>query len=507
MGVISTGVIIALLAFVVWLAGSKFSRDYDLYDIVFQGPVRGLAQGGEVHFNGIKVGEVSKISLDPHNPQLVIARARVTSDVPIRKDSYASLEPQGITGVNYVQITAGTATKPLLRDTVPDGVVPRMMSKKDALSDLLAGGGDVLQRTVEALDRVNRLLSDQNIKTFGASLSDIQALTAELRERKEIIADAQKTLQSADQAMQQIRDLAKSSNGLVNGDAKRTLAKLADTAEEAQGAMKDVRALTARLAGPTTDFATNGLPALTQAISGLQRTTENLDRVLNEVQTDPQGSRRQAQGQGDRDQAMTRLAPKAAVVVLFAMTLGGCISLFPKVKPAQLYRFGTVTPAARPVATSAREVLRLAPIGFVTAAAGDRILTTDGEQAAYLAGGRWVSPAAVLFESALVQTFDARPGPARLVARGELAPSPYALKLDVRRFEARYESGPAAAPTVVVEVYAALDNPGLPARDREKIFTVRVTAADNRLAPIATAYDNAVAQVCAQVVDWVNAGS
>jgi phospholipid/cholesterol/gamma-HCH transport system substrate-binding protein len=288
-GVISTALLMALIVFVVLLAGNKFSRDYDLYDIVFQGPVRGLSQGAEVHFNGIKVGEVSKVSLDPHNPQLVIARARVTSDIPIRKDSYATLEPQGITGVNYIQITAGTATKPLLKDTVPEGVVPRMASQKDALSDLLAGGGFVLQRTVEALDRVNQLLSDQNIKTIGAMVSDLQATTAELRERKSIIADAQKTLQSADQAMQQIRDLAKSSNTLVNGPAKDTLTKLSATATEAQAALKDVRGLTQKLAGPTTEFATTGLPELTQAIGGLQRTTENLDRVLNEVQSNPAG--------------------------------------------------------------------------------------------------------------------------------------------------------------------------------------------------------------------------
>ena len=288
-GVISTALLMAMIVFIVLLAGNKFSRDYDLYDIVFQGPVRGLAQGGEVHFNGIKVGEVSKISLDPHNPQLVIARARVTSDVPIRKDSYATLEPQGITGVNYIQITAGTATKPLLKDTVPEGEIPRMASQKDALSDLLAGGGFVLQRTVEALDRVNRLLSDENIKTLSAMVSDLQATTAELRERKSIIADAQKTLQSADQAMQQIRDLAKSSNNLVNGPAKDTLTKLSATATEAQATLKEVQGLTQKLSGPTTEFATTGLPQLTQAMAGLQRTTENLDRVLNEVQTNPQG--------------------------------------------------------------------------------------------------------------------------------------------------------------------------------------------------------------------------
>jgi phospholipid/cholesterol/gamma-HCH transport system substrate-binding protein len=288
-GLVSAILAIGLLVFIVWLAGDKFNRNYDLYDIVFQGPVRGLAQGGEVHFNGIKVGDVSTISLDPRNPQLVIARAKVTSDVPIRQDSYATLEPQGITGVNYIQITAGTPSKPLLKSTVPDGEVPRMKSQRDAFSDLLAGGGFIVQRAVEALDRVNRVFSDENIKTLSATLSDVQSVTGQLRERKAIIADAQKTLQSADQAAQQIRDLAKASQGLVNGDGQRTLSKLGDAAGEMQGAAKELRGMMQKLSGPTADFATNGLPQLTGAIESLQRTTDQLDRLLGEVQTNPQG--------------------------------------------------------------------------------------------------------------------------------------------------------------------------------------------------------------------------
>jgi len=107
-GAITLALFMGLVIFVVWLAKLSFSRDYDLYDILFVGPVRGLSEGGEVHFNGIKVGEVSRIELDKTDPNRVIARARVTSDVPIKVDSYATLEPQGITGVNYVQITAGS---------------------------------------------------------------------------------------------------------------------------------------------------------------------------------------------------------------------------------------------------------------------------------------------------------------------------------------------------------------------------------------------------------------
>lgn len=288
-GLISVLLLIGLVVFVVWLGGSQFSRDYDRYDIVFVGPVRGLATGGEVHFNGIKVGEVSRVSLDPRDSRLVIARVRITSDIPVREDSYATLEPQGITGVNYIQITAGTASKPLLKDTVPAGVIPRMASRKDALSDLLSGGGDIVQRTVEALDRVNRVLSDENIKTLTATMSDVQAVTAELRERKSIIADAQKTLQTADEAAVQIRDLAKSSQTLVDGDGKRTMVKLGDAAEQIDGAAKDLRSMLGKLEGPTAEFAANGLPQISGAIGSLQRATENLDHAIEDLRNNPRG--------------------------------------------------------------------------------------------------------------------------------------------------------------------------------------------------------------------------
>ena len=278
-----------LIIFVVWLARLTFAQDYDVYDIIFQGPVRGLSQGGEVHFNGIKVGEVTRIQLDRTNPNRVIARARVTSDVPIRVDSFATLEPQGITGVNYVQITAGTPSKRLLKDTVPQGEVPKLRTQRSALSDLLEGGGTVLTRTVEALDRVNRVLSDQNIKTVGAAISDAQAVTSELRERKAIIADAQKSLQSIDAAALEIAELSKSSRALVDEDGKRTLANLAAASEEAQAAAKDIRTMVGRLEGPTSDFATNGLPQLTSSVQTLQETAESLDSLIRDVQANPRG--------------------------------------------------------------------------------------------------------------------------------------------------------------------------------------------------------------------------
>ena len=281
---------VGLVIFVVWLARLRINAEYDLYDILFQGPINGLSQGGEVRFNGIKVGEVTKIALDRTNPSRVIARARITSDVPIRADSYATLEPLGITGVNYVQITAGTATKPLLKDTVPHGTIPILRSQRSALSDLLQGGGTVLTRTIEALDRVNRVLSDQNIKTFSTALSDTQAVTEELRTHRQVIADAQKALQDIDVATQKITDLASTSQNMLDTDGRRSLKNIADAAQEAKETAAQAHALMDKLQGPTTDFANNGLPQITAALIQMRTAAQALQRLVDEIEASPQGT-------------------------------------------------------------------------------------------------------------------------------------------------------------------------------------------------------------------------
>lgn len=280
---------VGLVIFSIWLARVAFVRDYDVYDILFQGPVRGLTEGGEVHFNGIKVGEVTDISLDRTNPSRVISRVRVNSDVPIRVDSYATLEPQGITGLNYVQISAGTSTRPLLKEASPEGEVPVIQSQRSALADLLEGGGTVLSRTVEALDRVNRVLSDENIVTLGAAISDAQAVTAELRERKAIIADAQAALQNIGEAAKEARALAASTRDIVDTDGRAAMASLSEAATETEAAASDLRRMLAALEGPTSDFATYGLPQVARAAETLEEAAESLSRLTNEVNANPRG--------------------------------------------------------------------------------------------------------------------------------------------------------------------------------------------------------------------------
>lgn len=199
-------------------------------------------------------------------------------------------------------------------------------------------------------------------------------------------------------------------------------------------------------------------------------------------------------------------ALRAAAIAVCAAALAGCISLLPKAKPAQLYRFdGAAATDSKATAAAGPTfgVLR-ARGSFDRAAAGDRILTIAGDQVAYVAEARWVSPAIVLFDQAVARAFDDNAGPARLINRGEVGRTDYVLQLDVREFEAVYENGLKAAPTVVIRVRANLAR----SRDRsvvaDKIFVARVKAYDNRVSAIAEGFDKAVGEVIGQLVTWIN---
>jgi cholesterol transport system auxiliary component len=202
-----------------------------------------------------------------------------------------------------------------------------------------------------------------------------------------------------------------------------------------------------------------------------------------------------------------RAVTRALAAAMLAGLLSGCISVLPKEAPAQLYRFGDFATAAPPPATPTTPgfTVEALPISFDRPAAGDAILTRTGEEAAYIKGSRWVGSAQSLFESAVSRAFVAAGGPVRLISRGEPSRPDYLLKLDVLRFEAHYDQGPGAAPTIVIEMNATLSHSGDHALAGERLFEAKVTAEANRAGAIAVGYDQATLKVLTDLVAWVAA--
>lgn len=199
--------------------------------------------------------------------------------------------------------------------------------------------------------------------------------------------------------------------------------------------------------------------------------------------------------------ASMKTASLAVLAAALPLTLGGCVSLFPKQQPVQMYRFGAQVPPPAAAPSSTPVTVARGAVTFPPASAGDRILTATGTQDAYVGGARWVAPAQVLFEDALNRAFDASGSP-RLVQRGEPLAAADTLRLDVRSFEARYPG-----PTVTVQVRATLIRNADRALVAEKMFDAQIPAGDNRQGPIVAAFDQAVDQVLAGVRDWTAANA
>jgi len=193
---------------------------------------------------------------------------------------------------------------------------------------------------------------------------------------------------------------------------------------------------------------------------------------------------------------------RATIAAAATLGLAGCaFSLFPKTTPAQLYTLSEN--AAAPAAEAARSfnVIRL-PTDFVHEAQSDRILTVDGDQAAYIADARWDAPASQLFDQAETVAFERSSGPARLLRTGDAGAAAVSLRLDVQTFEARYLGGPKAAPTVVVSVHALLVAATSRKVVADKVFESQRAATDNRVGAIVSAFDDATTDVLAHIVDW-----
>jgi cholesterol transport system auxiliary component len=198
---------------------------------------------------------------------------------------------------------------------------------------------------------------------------------------------------------------------------------------------------------------------------------------------------------------------RAGVAALGALTLAGCISLFPKSDPAQLYRIDATAPANRaaPGATGPRGVLKLNTV-FPRASGGDRILTVTGQETAFIAESRWVAPVQILFDEAVARAFDG-PGATRLIGRGESGRADMVLRLDVRNFEAVYLDGKDAAPTVVLRMRAVTSRTSDRSLIAEKLFEAKVRAGDNRVGAIVAAFNEAVGSVLTELVGWTDAAA
>jgi phospholipid/cholesterol/gamma-HCH transport system substrate-binding protein len=172
-----TLVVLALgFVFIYWLARGSDQGATAPLAVVFEDPVTGLSVGSQVLFNGIKVGDVKTLELDPENPKVVVAGLAVEPLRSIKADTQVTLGFQGLTGVGYVEMAGGSPGAPPIWESMPE---PTITAARSSMQDLLAGARTILARTDETLQSLEKVVSD-NTDDIAKAVNDVQTFTGAL---------------------------------------------------------------------------------------------------------------------------------------------------------------------------------------------------------------------------------------------------------------------------------------------------------------------------------------
>jgi phospholipid/cholesterol/gamma-HCH transport system substrate-binding protein len=185
-GLFTLAVVFGVFGFVYWFQNIGGHAERAYYSAVFDGSVSGLRTGATVLFNGIRVGEVTDLKLDPQRPKQVVAIVAIDKSVAVRKDTEVGLEFQGLTGIASVALKGGSPASPALAGDKANP--PLLTAAPGAAQDVTQGARDTLRRLDSFID--------ENKEAFHSALSNLDTFSQSLARNSERIDKITQGLQS-----------------------------------------------------------------------------------------------------------------------------------------------------------------------------------------------------------------------------------------------------------------------------------------------------------------------
>ncbi|HEX9207599.1 MAG TPA: MlaD family protein [Steroidobacteraceae bacterium] len=184
--------IVAALAFVWWYSGRGDRRDYDTYEIYFEGSVSGLSKGSPVRYLGVDVGRVTAMSVDSGDARRVKVIADIDRSAPISGATQAQLGLLGLTGLLYIDLQQDpriSPTQPLARGEAH----PVIAAGKGTIEASVERLPLVLGQAANVMTRIEQLLADDNLGAINHTLANVErassTLPATLADARAVAAD------------------------------------------------------------------------------------------------------------------------------------------------------------------------------------------------------------------------------------------------------------------------------------------------------------------------------
>jgi len=285
----------AVLVGILWLGKTDYRGTYDRYEAHMKESVAGLSVDSTVKYRGVDVGRVRAIALNPNNPEEVLLTMDIVRGTPIKNDTIAVLETQGLTGLATINLTGGSRDAPSLQaqegqaypviKTGPslffrlDEAVSRLLSE-EGLAQLLVDLDSAAKGAAKVLDEDNRILLKRTIK----DVSDVAQTIA--THKAQIEQSLNGAARSADNLVKLTASLNAQVPTLLTGINKSVTALEAAT-EELAKTSKAVGTVVNEAKPELQQFTRRTLPEAGLLVTELRQLTSTLTRVARELEREP----------------------------------------------------------------------------------------------------------------------------------------------------------------------------------------------------------------------------
>ncbi len=236
-GVFTLAGIFGALAFLLWLAKVEVDRQYAYFDVLFD-DVSGLGNAGDVRYNGLPVGQVVNLQLDNEDPSKVRVTLEVSADTPVKTDTVAMLQFQGVTGVSYVALSGGTPGSDPLTE---GGEIP---TERSAIQSIFEGAPELLEKAVLLLEDVREVVDAENREAVDAILTNLASasgrLDGALGNFESLSTDLGAAAREVAAFTTRLEELSSTAETTLE-TATSALRTAEDTVEQAQGAITSAR--------------------------------------------------------------------------------------------------------------------------------------------------------------------------------------------------------------------------------------------------------------------------
>jgi phospholipid/cholesterol/gamma-HCH transport system substrate-binding protein len=272
--------------FVVWYTDAQDRRDYERYEIYFQGSVSGLSRGSPVRYLGVDVGRVADMRIDPRAADRVQVIADIDEDAPINEQTVASLSLQGVTGLLYIDLERDRGDKPVM-PRVPSERYPVIGTVQSNFDLLISSLPDVLSAGADLTTRMSRVLNDSNIDSISATLANVKKASDDLpvilAQVRTLTADLKQTATEIEAAASAVRDVTERSGP----DLKEAVARVNTVMDNLAKTSARLDTFVAENQANITRFSDQGLVEFQQLIRESRQAADEFRDLARTLRQEP----------------------------------------------------------------------------------------------------------------------------------------------------------------------------------------------------------------------------